>query len=106
MKKEKFLEIFFDAENVSPGYPIGSVTRGLWSMVCWDLNEDGEPIIDSGVIIIDKASLTYCQNQAVIYADDLKEHGYRVCVSGNSPDSKFPLRPVWYEMLTYHQRRI
>ncbi|HDY68769.1 hypothetical protein LCGC14_1227860 [marine sediment metagenome] len=100
----KFVEVYFDAENVPLGAPIGSIKRGLWAVVCWDLDKNNEPIIESGIVLVEKSSLVDCQHQAKIYADDLKSHGFKVYVSGNSPDSMFKIKSAEYETFIYNRR--
>ena len=101
--KKLWIEIYFDAENVE-NKPIGSVTRGLWKLMSWELDKNNEPIIDSGIVLIEKSSLVDCQNQAKIYANDLRDHGFGVCISGNSTDSLFPIKSAQYETDIYKRR--
>ena len=103
MNKSKFVEIFFDAENVEKNKPIGSVTKGLWKLMVWDL-KNNEPIIESGIVVVEKSSFVDCKTQAKIYANDLKSHGFKVYVSGNSPNSTFPIKSVYYETFIYNRR--
>lgn len=100
---KKWIEIYFDAENVSEPLLIGTIKRGLWKVVIWDLDKNHEPIIDSGVVLLEKGSLNQCQEFAELIATDLRSHDQRVVVSGNNPGSRFPVMPAWYETMVYQK---
>lgn len=103
-KPRFWVEIYFDAEDVTDESHIGLVKHGLWKIIVWELDKNTEAILDSCNIKAHRLRI----NEALIKGREIKKeienNGFRCYISHRNPRCKFPMRTAEYELIGYAVR--